>query len=151
MWKILDILAWFFPDNTRHPTHISIFFIICTKDRLWGYFPIFCTCSVCYYYHSTDKGNENHWWLYSLDKWVPMCRSPHHSSCDLLADLFDWYNTIKKLSLLHKPHIVVLIEKMALFSVNNTGITYSAPPAFRLAALLTSVTSESHIHGHPSR
>lgn len=54
-----------------------------------------------------------------------MCRSPHHSSCDLLADLFDWYNTIKKLSLLHKPHIVVLIEKMALFSVNNTGITYS--------------------------
>ena len=30
--------------------HISIFFIICTKDRLWGYFPIFCTFSVCYYY-----------------------------------------------------------------------------------------------------
>ena len=27
MWKILDILAWFFPDNTRHPTHISIFLL----------------------------------------------------------------------------------------------------------------------------
>ena len=60
-----------------------------------------------------------------------MCRSPHHSSCDLLADLFDWYNTIKKLSLLHKPHIVVLIEKMALFSVNNTGITYSNSTCFQ--------------------
>lgn len=60
-----------------------------------------------------------------------MCRSPHHSSCDLLADLFDWYNTIKKLSLLHKPHIVVLIEKMALFSVNNTGITYSGSACFQ--------------------
>ena len=60
-----------------------------------------------------------------------MCRSPHHSSCDLLADLFDWYNTIKKLSLLHKPHIVVFIEKMALFSINNTGVTYSGSSCFQ--------------------
>ena len=60
-----------------------------------------------------------------------MCRSPHHSSCDLLADLFDWYNTIKKLFLLHKPHIVVLIEKMALFSINNTGIAYSGSACFQ--------------------
>ena len=38
---------------------------------------------------------------------------------------------LKKLSLLHKPHIVVLIEKMALFSVNNTGITYSGSACFQ--------------------
>ena len=38
---------------------------------------------------------------------------------------------LNKLSLLHKPHIVVLIEKMALFSVNNTGITYSGSACFQ--------------------
>ena len=38
-------------------------------------------------YHPTDKGKENHWWLWN-NGWVPMCRSPHHPSIVLLADLF---------------------------------------------------------------